>query len=100
MTASSKTHLEYVNDVLKQLKDMRHQSKNNVEHLTAQWLLFDGELKKLDQAEPIGALMTLQSELHDAFEAEIEALEKLAVELTPVEEEGEVETAPAKQARR
>ena len=45
MTATTKTPLEHVSDVLKQLKDRRHYSKTNVEHLTTQWLLFDGELK-------------------------------------------------------
>jgi hypothetical protein len=100
MTASTKTPLDHVNDVLKQLKDMRHHSKNNVEHLTEHWLLFDGELKKLKQAEPIEALMTRQSELHGALEAQIEILEALAVELTPKEEEAESETAPAQSSRR
>jgi hypothetical protein len=95
MTASTKTPLEHVGDVLKQLKDMRHHSKNNVEHLTEQWLLFDGELKALKQAEAIEALMMRQSELHSALEAQIEALEALAVELTPKEEEPET-TAPQK----
>jgi len=98
MTASTKTPLEHVGDVLKQLKDMRHHSKNNVEHLTEHWLLFDGELKSLKQAEPIEALMTRQGELHDALEAQIEAMEKLAVELTPQEEE-ESEAAPPQSSR-
>ena len=93
MTASTKTPFDHVNDVVKQLKDMRHHSKNNVEHLTEHWLLFDGELKALKQAEPIEALMMRQSELHSALEAQIEALEALAVELTPKEEEAEA-TAP------
>jgi hypothetical protein len=98
MTASTKTPLEHVGDVLKQLKDMRHHSKNNVEHLTEQWLLFDGELKALKQAEAIEALMMRQSELHSALEAQIEVLEALAVELTPKEEEPE--TTPAQPSRR
>jgi hypothetical protein len=95
MTASTKTAFDHVNDVVKQLKDMRHHSKNNVEHLTEHWLLFDGELKSLKQAEPIEALMTRQSEIHSALEAEIEVLEALAVELAPKEEEAET-TAPQK----
>ena len=98
MTASTKTPFDHVNDVVKQLKDMRHHSKNNVEHLTEHWLLFDGELKTLKQAEPIEALMTRQSELHSALEAQIEAMEKLAIELTPQEEE-EPEAAPAQASR-
>jgi len=94
MTATNKTPLEHVGDVLKQLKEMRHYSKNNVECLTAQWLLFDGELRKLKQAEQIEDLMTRQGALHEAIEAEIAALEELSVELTPKEEEGEAAPAP------
>jgi alpha-galactosidase len=87
MTADTKTPLEHVHDVLAQLKEMRHYAKNNVEALTAQWLLFDGELKKLKQAEPIETLMSRQSELHDALNEEIAALEELAVTLQPPPEE-------------
>ena len=89
MTASTKTPLEHVGDVLKQLKEMHHYSKNNVERLSAQWLLFDGELKKLKQAERIEELMTRQAELHEAIEAEIAELEELSVELAPKEEESD-----------
>jgi len=87
MTATNKSPLELVGDALKQLKEMRHYSKNNVETLTAQWLMFDGELKKLKHAEPIEELMTRQGELHEALDAEIGALEELAVELAPKEDE-------------
>ena len=87
MTAVTKTPLEHVNDVLAQLKEMRHYAKNNVEALTAQWLLFDGELKKLKQAGPIETLMTRQSELHDALNDQIEVFEELAVTLQPPPEE-------------
>jgi hypothetical protein len=97
MTADSKTPFEHVNDVVKQLKEMHHYSKNNVERLTAQWLLFEGELKDLGQTDPIEALMTREGELYDALGAEIEALEALAVQLAPKEEEAEAATpAPAK----
>ena len=87
MTADAKTPLEHVQDTLAQLKEMRHYAKNNVENLTAQWLLFDGELKKLKQAAPIEALMTRQSELHDALNEQIDALEELVVELQPPPED-------------
>ena len=87
MSADTKTPFEHVNDVLAQLKEMRHYAKNNVETLTAQWLLFDGELKKLKQAAPIETLMTRQNELHDALDNEIDALDKLAVTLQPPAEE-------------
>jgi len=93
MSAETKTPLEHVNDVLAQLKEMRHYAKNNVESLTAQWLLFDGELKKLKQTEAIEALMTRQSELHDAIDNEIAALEELATKLQPPPEQAEETTA-------
>ena len=98
MSADSKTPFEHVNDVLAQLKEMRHYAKNNVESLTAQWLLFDGELKKLKQTEQIEALMTRQGDLHDAFEQEIAVLEELAVQLQPPPEEASAATVqPRKQ---
>ena len=89
MTADSKTPLDHVNDTLLQLKEMRHYSKNNVEMLTTEWLLFDGELKKLKQADGIESLMTQQGEIHEALAAEIETLEGLAAELAPKEEDSE-----------
>ncbi|GAB3380842.1 hypothetical protein [Lysobacter fragariae] len=89
MSADTKTPFEHVNDTLAQLKEMRHYSKNNVERLTAQWLLFDGELSKLKQSSRIEELMTRQGELHDALEAEIATLEELSVTLQPAPEEVE-----------
>jgi len=87
MSENAKIPFEHVNDVLAQLKEMRHYAKNNVETLTAQWLLFDGELKKLKHSGPIEILMTRQSELHDALNEEIAALEELAITLQPPPEE-------------
>jgi hypothetical protein len=82
-----KTPLDHVTDTLSQLKEMRHYSKNNVELLTTQWLLFDGDLKKLERADRIEDLMVRQGELHDALEAVIADLEGLQVELQPPPEE-------------
>ncbi len=87
MTADTKTPLEHVATTLNQLKEMRHYSKTYVEQLTAQWLLFDGELKKLKVAGKIEDLMTRQAEFYDALEAEIGELEELVVSLQPVEQE-------------
>jgi hypothetical protein len=97
MSTETKTPFEHVNDVLAQLKEMRHYAKNNVESLTAQWLLFDGELKKLKQAGQIEALMTRQGELHDALEQEIAVLEELAVKLQPAPEEAASASAAPRQ---
>ena len=84
---AAKTPLDRVNDTVNQLKEMRHYSSNNVEGLTAAWLLFDGELKKLGQAKMIEDLMTRQGELHDALESAISGLEELAGTLKPPPEE-------------
>ncbi len=84
---TAKTPVDHVTDTLAQLKEMRHYSKNNVEMLTTQWLLFDGELSKLKQAEKIEGLMVRQGEFHDALEAVIAELEELQVELKPAPEE-------------
>src|SRR3546814_1842110 len=61
MSDNPKTPLDHVNDTLSQLKEMRHYSGNNVETLTAAWLLFDGELSKLEQTAKID---DLRSEEH------------------------------------
>ena len=66
---------------------MRHYSKNNVELLTTQWLMFDGDLSKLKKAGVIEDLMTRQGEFNDALEAAITDLEELAVKLQPPPEE-------------
>ncbi|MFC5576740.1 hypothetical protein ACFPOA_01765 [Lysobacter niabensis] len=87
MSADTKTPFEHVNATLSQLKEMRHYSRNNVELLSTQWLLFDGELKKLKHARKIEELMVRQGELHDALEAEIADLEELAESLQPAPEE-------------
>jgi hypothetical protein len=89
MTTTPKSPLEHVNDTLAQLREIRHHSRHHVECLTAQWLLFDGELRKLDHAQRVEDLMTRQSELHDAVEAEIGALEELALRLQPPPEDAD-----------
>lgn len=82
-----KTAIDHVSDTLTQLKEMRHYSKNNVEMLTAAWLLFDGELSKLGQTQKIDDLMTRQGELHDVLESVIADLEELVVKLQPAPKE-------------
>jgi septation ring formation regulator EzrA len=79
--------LEQVTDTLTQLKEMHHYAKNNVERLTAIWLLFDGELSKLKQTDKIDDLMNRQGQLHDALEKVIADLEALQQKLQPPPEE-------------
>lgn len=84
---TAKTPIDHVTDTLAQLKEMRHYSKNNVEMLTTEWLLFDGELSKLKQTGKIEGLMELQGQFHDAVETVISDLEEVLVELQPKTEE-------------
>jgi hypothetical protein len=88
MSTDNKTPLEHVKDTLTQLKEMRHYSRTNVERLSTQWLLFDGELKKLEQTDRIEDLMVRAAELHEAIEAEINELEEVALKLQPAPEDG------------
>lgn len=83
----AKTPLDHVGDTLSQLKEMRHYAKNNLETLTAAWMLFDGELKKLKQTEKFDDLMNRQGQLHDALETVIADLEEVQQGLQPPPEE-------------
>ena len=78
-----KTPADQIGDTLAQLKEMRHYSKNNVEALTAAWLLFDGELSRLKQAEKIADLMDRQGQLHEALEKAIADLEEVLEKMKP-----------------
>ena len=80
---ASKTPVEQLTDTLAQLKEMRHYSKTNVEHLTAIWMLFEAELSKLKRTDKIEDLMNRQGQLHDALEAVIADLEEAAKGLQP-----------------
>ena len=79
----AKTPLDLVTDTLSQLKEMRHYAKNNIEMLTTEWLLFDGELSSLKQAGTIENLMLKQGEFYDALEAAITELEEVREGLVP-----------------
>lgn len=82
-----KTAVDQVTDTLSQLKEMRHYAKNNTEALTATWMLFDGELKKLKQTDKIEGLMNIQGQLHEALEAAITDLEEVLEKIKPAPEE-------------
>lgn len=84
---AAKTPADHVADTLSQLKEMRHYAKNNVEMLTTEWLLFDGELSKLKKAGKIEELMEQQGRFYDALEAVIADLEETLEGLQPKPEE-------------
>ncbi len=84
---NAKKPADHVADTVAQLKEMRHYSKNNVEALTAAWLLFDGELSKLKQAEKLADLMDRQGQLHEALEKTIADLEEVLAKMQPEPEE-------------
>lgn len=75
--------VDQLTDILAQLKEMRHYSKSNVETLTSQWMLFDGELSKLKKADKLADLVDRQGQLHEALEAVIKELEGELEKLRP-----------------
>jgi len=79
----AKTLADHIGNTVTQLKEMRHYSKNNVETLTAEWLLFDGELSKLKLADKIADLMDRQGQLHEALENAITDLEEVLEKMKP-----------------
>jgi hypothetical protein len=83
----AKTPADHIGNTVAQLKEMRHYSKNNVETLTAEWLLFDGELSKLKLADKIADLMDRQGQLHEALENTIIDLEEVLEKMKPAPEE-------------
>ena len=84
----AKTPADHIGNTVAQLKEMRHYSKNNVETLTAEWLLFDGELSKLKLADKIADLMDRQGQLHEALENAITDLEEVLEKMKPEPEAG------------
>ena len=83
---NAKSVADQLGDSLSQLKEMRHYSKSNVEHLTSLWMLFDGALSKLKQTEKIDDLMNRQGQLHDALESVVADLEELLQEMKDKEQ--------------
>jgi hypothetical protein len=75
MSDTAKSVVDHLVDSLAQLKEMRHYSKGNVEHLTSMWMLFDGELAGLKRIDKIDDLMSRQGQMHDALEAVIADLD-------------------------
>ncbi|MEO5625489.1 MAG: hypothetical protein ABIQ70_05735 [Dokdonella sp.] len=74
---NTKSVADHLTDSLSQLKEMRHYSKTNVEHLTSMWMLFDGDLSGLKKIDKIDDLMSRQGQLHDALESVVAELEEV-----------------------
>ncbi|MEO7323505.1 MAG: hypothetical protein ABIW82_01615 [Dokdonella sp.] len=74
---NTKSVADHLADSLSQLKEMRHYSKTNVEHLTSMWMLFDGDLSGLKKIDKIDDLMSRQGQLHDALEVVVAELEEV-----------------------
>lgn len=80
---NAKKTTDQLDDTLSQLKEIRHYSKSNVETLTAQWMLFDGELSQLKQAGKLADLVDREGQFYEALETVISDLEDVQKELTP-----------------
>ncbi|GJL74499.1 hypothetical protein [Nitrosomonas sp.] len=68
---NEKSDLEKSRDIISQLKEMHHYSKNNIEKLGEFWLLLDGGLKQKENAKKLEILLAHQSAFHDALESMI-----------------------------
>ncbi|MEO8746107.1 MAG: hypothetical protein ABI379_00370 [Rhodanobacter sp.] len=79
----AKTDADHVQDTLAQLKEMQHYSRNNIEALSAAWMLFEGKLSGLERTQQIGDLMDRQGQLHDALEATITDLQDVLEKMQP-----------------
>jgi len=67
---TQKTPIEKVKDIISQLKQMEHYSRNNIEKLTEHWMFFDDELKHKEYVNRWGDLINAQN----AFEDQVKAL--------------------------
>jgi hypothetical protein len=66
---AEKTALEKSRDIISQLKEMRHYSKNNIEKLAEFWMLLDGEMKQKKIASRVEELMSQQNAFHNTIES-------------------------------
>lgn len=80
---NAKKTADHLDDTLSQLKEIRHYSKSNVETLTTQWMLFDGELSKLKQASKLADLVDREGQFYEALETVIADLEDVQKKLSP-----------------
>ncbi len=71
-----KTKVDFLRDVISQLKEIRHYAQTNTENLSAHWLAFDtGEYEDKALAERINTLLNQQGKLLDETESVIQDLE-------------------------
>ncbi|MBU0678497.1 MAG: hypothetical protein KJ626_10305 [Verrucomicrobia bacterium] len=82
---AEKTVLEQSREIVSQLKQMRHDSKVNIENLAELWLLLDDKLKQKEHAQRVEELSGHQHAFHVAVEALISDYE---MECNRMENEG------------
>ncbi len=56
-------------DIISQLKEMGHYSKNNIEKLSQFWLQLEGELDQKPYAERLSKLLNHESRFHEELES-------------------------------
>ncbi len=73
---NKKTNVDFLRDVISQLKEIRHYAQTNTETLSAHWLAFDtGEYEDKALAERFNTLLNQQGKLLDETESVIQDLE-------------------------
>jgi len=66
---NEKTDLEKSRDIISQLKEMHHYSKENIVKLGEFWLLLEGELKQKENAKTLELLINHQNAFNDALDS-------------------------------
>lgn len=76
----------HLQDVLSRLKELEHQSRTSIEHLSEDWLLLEESLKQKEEAERVGELLNAQNKVQDLVAA---LMEDMQITINRMENEGE-----------
>ena len=66
------TPVEKLKDIVSELGQMEHDSRSNIEKLTAHWMFLEDEMKHKEFAKRWGDLMNAQNAFEDQVKALIE----------------------------
>lgn len=83
---NEKTDIDKSRDIISQLKEMGHYSKENIVKLGEFWLLLEGEMKQKKNAEAVEQLLNHQNAFNEALEAFVSDYE---IECNRIENEAE-----------